>query len=150
MTAARFAYRIACAMKLTQWIAAAMLLGLSLPAIAQAEQPQPDQKKTERKGPARMSVSPGVAEGLKTHDEAPVYPVEAKAKGIRGNVVLKATIDTTGKMSELKLIEGDPVLAKAAIEAVKKWRYRPYLLDGKPVTVETTITVRFVLGNSHS
>jgi len=92
----------------------------------------------------------GCAEGLKIHDEAPVYPVEAKAKGIHGNVVLKATIDTTGKMSELKLIKGDPVLAKAAIEAVKKWRYRPYLLDGQPVTVETTIVVRFVLGNSRS
>lgn len=150
MTAARFAYRMACEMKSTTLLATVMLLGLSLPALAQAEQPQPDQKKTEQKAPGRIRVSSGVAAGLKTYDEAPVYPVEAKAKGIQGNVILKATIDTKGKMAELKLIEGDPVLAEAAIEAVKKWRYRPYVLNGEPVMVETTIVVRFVLGDSRT
>jgi periplasmic protein TonB len=135
-------------MKFTHCTASAMLLGLSLAAFAQTGQSKPDQKQTEHKGPARIRVSSGVADGLKTHNEAPVYPVEAKLKGIQGNVVLQAIVDTRGKVSEMRLLEGDPVLAKAAIDAVKKWKYRPYLLNGEPVTVETMILVKFVLGNS--
>jgi protein TonB len=52
-------------------------------------------------------------------------------------------IDKEGKIQHLQVVSGDPILAKAAIDAVQQWRYRPYQLEGKPVDVETTITVRF-------
>jgi protein TonB len=71
--------------------------------------------------------------------------VLAKAARIQGDVVLKAIIDREGNIQDLQLMSGHPMLAPAAIEAVKQWRYRPYLLNGQPVEVETTITVIFTL-----
>jgi TonB family protein len=75
----------------------------------------------------------------------PLYPAEAKAKGIEGTVLLKALIGTDGTVQELRIIEGHPLLAPAAIEAVKRWKYKPFLVDNKPAEVETTITVNFTL-----
>lgn len=76
----------------------------------------------------------------------PVYPVLARQSGIQGVVVLHAIIDRGGRVSELRVISGHPLLVKAAIDAVNQWRYQPTLLNGQPVEVETTITVSFVLG----
>ena len=76
----------------------------------------------------------------------PVYPVLARQSGIQGVVVLHAIIDRDGRVSELRVISGHPLLVKAAIDAVNQWRYQPTLLNGQPVEVETTITVSFVLG----
>ncbi|MGC2479012.1 MAG: energy transducer TonB, partial [Candidatus Sulfotelmatobacter sp.] len=61
------------------------------------------------------------------------------------DVVLRAVIDKQGNIQDLQLVSGHPMLVPAAIEAVKQWRYRPYLLNGQPVEVETTITVIFTL-----
>lgn len=93
--------------------------------------------------PKRLRVSPGVAEGLKTHTVDPIYPREARDKGIQGEVILQATIDTKGNIASLTAVKGDPILADASIEAVKQWRYKPFLLNGEPVEVETTIKVVF-------
>lgn len=76
---------------------------------------------------------------------APLYPAAAKQQGIQGAVVLKGVIGADGTVRELSVIEGRPLLAPAAIEAVKRWKYKPYHVKGKPVEVETTIIVNFKL-----
>jgi TonB family protein len=73
----------------------------------------------------------------------PLYPTAAKQQGIQGSVLLKAVIGADGTVRELHVIDGHPLLAPAAIEAVKRWKYKPYYVKGKPVEVETTITVSF-------
>jgi periplasmic protein TonB len=78
----------------------------------------------------------------------PVYPAAARQQGIQGTVHLKALIGADGSIQELNVIDGHPLLAPAAIDAVKKWKYKPYLVNGKAVSVETTITVNFVLSGS--
>jgi periplasmic protein TonB len=96
--------------------------------------------------PKRIRVSQGVTEGLLIRRIEPVYPVIAKEARIQGTVVLSAIIAKDGTIKDLQLVSGHPMLAPAAIEAVKRWRYKPYLLSGIPVEVETTITVNFRLG----
>ena len=93
--------------------------------------------------PHKLRVSSGVAEGLKLHDVQPIYPLKARAARIQGEVLLQATIGKDGLIHDLKVISGDPVLAEAAKGAVEQWRYRPYILKGNPVEVETTIKVVF-------
>ena len=73
------------------------------------------------------------------------YPVLAKSARVQGQVVMTAIIDSKGQIQDLQLVSGHPMLVPAAIAAVTKWRYRPYLLNGQPVEVETTITVIFTL-----
>lgn len=91
----------------------------------------------------RLRVSSGVAESLKIHDVQPRYPKEAREKGIQGDVLLQATIDTKGNLINLRAVQGDPILVAASIDAVKQWKYRPYILKGEPVEVETTIKIQF-------
>lgn len=93
--------------------------------------------------PQKLRVSSGVAEGLKVRDVQPIYPLEALRAHTQGEVILQATIGKDGLIHDLKAVKGDPVLVKAAIGAVEQWRYRPYLLKGNPVEVETTIKVVF-------
>ena len=69
----------------------------------------------------------------------------ARDARIHGEVVLTALIDKDGNIENLQIVSGHPLLAPAAINAVKQWRYKPYLLNGQPVEVETTITVNFEL-----
>lgn len=108
---------------------------IALPGLLSA---QPDQPLKPR-----LRVSSGVAEGLKIHDAQPKYPRAALAKGIEGDVLLHGTIDIKGNMVNVSPVRGDPILVKAAIDAVKKWKYRPYVLKGEPVEVETTIKIQF-------
>ncbi len=95
--------------------------------------------------PQRIRISQGVTNGLLIHKVEPSYPTLAKAARIQGDVVLKAIIDKEGNIQDLQLVSGHPMLVPAAIDAVKQWHYRPYLLNGQPVEVETTITVIFTL-----
>ncbi len=76
----------------------------------------------------------------------PIYPVLAQQTRTQGDVVLHAIIDKDGRVSELQVISGHPLLVKSAMDAVSQWRYQPTLLNGQPVEVDTTITVTFVLG----
>lgn len=96
--------------------------------------------------PRTLAVSSGVAEGLLIFHPAPVYPVIAKATRTAGTVVLVATIDKDGRIANLRVQSGSPLLAQAALDAVGQWRYRPYFLNGLPVAVETAINVAFSLG----
>ncbi len=98
--------------------------------------------------PQRIRISQGVTNGLCIHKTQPPYPVLARSARIQGDVVLRAIIDKEGNIQDLQLVSGHPMLVPAAVDAVKQWRYRPYLLNGQPVEVETTITVIFTLSGS--
>jgi TonB family protein len=93
----------------------------------------------------RIRVSRGIESGLLVKKVQPEYPPEAKDKHIQGAVVLRATIDSEGNVANLELISGHPLLAPSAIEAVKQWKYRPFLLNNTPMQVETQIVVNFTL-----
>lgn len=95
--------------------------------------------------PQRVRISQGVTKGMLIHREEPPYPILAKTARVQGDVVLTAIIDTNGQIQNLQLVSGHPMLVPAAIAAVKQWRYKPFLLNGQPVEVETIITVSFVL-----
>jgi len=95
--------------------------------------------------PQRVRVSQGVSQGLLIRKVQPAYPPLARQARIQGQVVLQAEISKNGSIENLRLISGHPMLAPAAIEAVKQWRYKPYLLNGEPVAVETTVQVNFTL-----
>jgi periplasmic protein TonB len=97
--------------------------------------------------PQRIRISQGVTKGLLVHRVEPSYPTLAKAARVQGEVVLTAIISTAGEIENLQLVSGHPMLVPEAIAAVKQWRYKPYLLNGQPVEVETTITVIFSLSS---
>ena len=142
-------------------LAMATILGASVPVRAQGDQSkaqagqstadqskaQGDQSKpqADQVKPKRLRISTKVGEDLKIHDENPIYPREARINHIQGDVLLGATIDTKGKIVNLIVMKGDPILVDAAVRAVKKWKYRPYVLNGEPVEVETTILIKFHL-----
>jgi len=98
--------------------------------------------------PQRVRVSSGVQSGLLVRKVPPTYPPLARQARIQGTVVLQAQISKTGDIENLQLVSGHPMLAPAAIEAVKQWKYKPYLLNGEPVEVETTVQVNFTLAGS--
>jgi len=95
--------------------------------------------------PQRVRVSSGVSTGLLIKKVTPNYPPLAKQARIQGHVLLQAEISKEGTIQNLQLISGHPMLAPAAIEAVKQRRYKPYLLNGEPVAVETQVDVVFSL-----
>jgi protein TonB len=95
--------------------------------------------------PQRVRVSQGVTQGLLIRKVQPNYPPLARQARIQGSVLLQAEISKDGTIENLHLISGHPMLAPAAIEAVKQWKYKPYILNGEPVEVETQITVNFTL-----
>ena len=76
----------------------------------------------------------------------PIYPPIAKAARVPGTVVLQATISKQGTIEDLHVVSGPAMLQQAALDAVRQWRYRPYLLNNEPVEVETTVNVIFTLG----
>ena len=107
----------------------------SLAAVPRLSQPAPAVQ--------RVRVSQGVTKGLLIYRVEPPYPPLAKQARIQGVVVMTALIDKGGNVQHLQVVSGHPLLAPAAIEAVKQWRYKPFLLNGQPVEVETTVTVNF-------
>ncbi len=95
--------------------------------------------------PQRVRVSSGVSSGLLIRKVAPSYPPLARQARIQGVVILQAQISKDGSIQNLQLVSGHPMLAPAAIEAVKQWKYKPYLLNGEPVEVENQVQVNFTL-----
>jgi protein TonB len=102
--------------------------------------------KVKAETPKKVNISAGVAVGMLLQKTQPVYPPIAKAARVSGTVVLQATISKTGQIENLRVISGPAMLQQAAMDAVKTWRYKPYLLNNEPVEVETTINVIFSLG----
>jgi protein TonB len=74
----------------------------------------------------------------------PVYPLEARQLHVQGTVVLEATINEQGLIENLRVISGSPLLSKSALDAVRKWRYSPYLLNGKPIAKDAQINITFI------
>jgi protein TonB len=90
-------------------------------------------------------VSRGVSEGLLIHQVKPTYPHLAVITHVQGEVILQAVIGKDGTIQNLRVVSGHPMLIKAAVDAVQQWRYRPYLLNGEPVEVETQVRVNFTI-----
>jgi periplasmic protein TonB len=86
-----------------------------------------------------------VSAGLLVRKVNPNYPPLARQARIQGQVVLRAVIAKDGSIENLTLVSGHPMLAPAAIDAVKQWKYKPYLLNGEPVEVDTEVLVNFTL-----
>jgi periplasmic protein TonB len=93
--------------------------------------------------PKTVKVSSGVMEGQKLNAPNPTYPQMARIAHIQGDVQLQATISKTGSIENLRAVSGHPILIQAALDAVRQWKYKPYILNGEPVEVETQITVKF-------
>jgi protein TonB len=102
--------------------------------------------KVKAETPKKVAISAGVAQGMILQKTQPTYPPIAKAARVSGTVVLQATISKGGTIENLRVISGPAMLQQSAMDAVKTWRYRPYLLNNEPVEVETTINVIFSLG----
>ena len=111
----------------------------SVPILAKSPDPLPAK---------RMRIASRVAEANLIHDVPPQYPPEAGRARIEGTVVLMAVIGTDGTVKDVRIESGLPILAQAAIDAVKQWRYKPYVIDGEPVEVDSRITINFNLSTS--
>lgn len=92
---------------------------------------------------ATIRISQGVSQGLLIKRVQPTYPQAALAVHAQGAVEIEATVTKEGNVTNLKVLRGDSVLARAALDAVRQWRYKPYYLDGQPVEIQTQITVNF-------
>jgi periplasmic protein TonB len=107
-------------------------------------QPAPHVVHQPPSGPVRVSTA--VEEGLILQKTKPVYPPIAIAAHVQGTVILAANISKGGAIENLRVVSGPAMLQQSAVNAVSTWHYRPYLLDGQPVEVETTVNVVFTLG----
>jgi protein TonB len=93
----------------------------------------------------RIRVSQGVTAGLVIKRVNPVYPPLARTARVQGSVLLAAVIGKDGTIQNLHVVSGHPLLTQAALDAVRQWRYKPYILNGEPVEVDTQVTVNFTL-----
>jgi protein TonB len=93
----------------------------------------------------RLNISQGVSRGLLIKQVQPTYPPNALRLRIEGSVQMMATLSKNGDITEVKVLSGDQQLSQAAASAVKQWKYKPYLLNGEPVEIQTQITVNFKL-----
>lgn len=93
----------------------------------------------------RLKVSAVSLDQNKIHDEKPRYPGAARQANIQGDVVIRVTINKLGRVENLNAVSGHPLLREEALEAVKEWRYKPFLLNGEPVEVDSLVTVPFRL-----
>ena len=96
--------------------------------------------------PQKVSISSGIAVGLLIQKTAPIYPPMARNARVSGTVVIQATISRNGTIENPRVVSGPAMLRQSALDAVKSWRYRPYMLSGEPVEVETTVNLNFSMG----
>lgn len=118
--------------------------GPGIPSVLSGDRPI---MPTLRAQPTRTVRTSTMMEGSLIRKVQPVYPPLARSARIQGPVVLAAVINKSGTIDNLRALSGHPMLVPAAVDAVSQWRYRPYILNGEPVEVETRITVNFILGN---
>jgi protein TonB len=106
----------------------------------------PEGQESQPKSPQRIRVPEEVSRKLLISTVFPKYPALARQARIQGTVVLDANISKDGTVETLQVISGHPLLVQAALDSVKQWRYKSYMLNGKPVAVNTQIIVVFTLG----
>ena len=112
--------------------------------------PLPGSNSTPQPTTPLIRISGGVMAAQVLTKVAPIYPPESRANGVEGAVVLSAKIGTDGTVQNVQPVSGPPELCTAATDAVRRWTYRPYLLNGKPVMVITTVVVNFRLNDAGS
>jgi len=95
--------------------------------------------------PAQAAATASSSSSRLIHRVEPQYPLEAKAKRIQGSVVLDVQVQGEGAVGNIDVIQGDPLLSEAAVQAVRQWKYQPYFVDGRPVESQTRITIKFTL-----
>lgn len=105
--------------------------------------PAPPAPVADRK-PVRLHA--GIDPPRKVADRAPLYPAAARSAGVRGIVIIEATVDTQGAVVDTRVLRSVPMLDEAALSAVRQWRYEPARLNGAPTAVLITVTVNFTLG----
>jgi periplasmic protein TonB len=122
-----------------------IFLSISMTSLATAQIGPDAGQSSAQSSLKRMKIGGNVAKSMIKHSVAPAYPLEALRARIQGVVRLHAVLSTSGKVQQLEIISGDPLLAKAGLEAVRQWEYKPFLLNGEPVEVDTTIDLVFSL-----
>ena len=121
-----------------------------IPAEAQSQSQDRNQSESQAENttsPTPVRVPQEVMKGLIREKVRPQYPEAARQAHIQGTVVLDATISKLGEVENLQIISGHPILAPAAIDAVKDWKYNPYLVNGEPVDVQTQVQITFTLSH---
>ena len=141
-------------MKARSWSIAVILSALSGCGVQQTQNrvaasgmssvPQADTPPGTEQNPAR--ISGGVMAGIILHKEVPVFPQIAKDTHVSGAVVLSLLIDREGKVAKAAVISGPEVLRENMLAAVRQWTYKPVLINGQPVFVQTTVTVHLDFG----
>jgi len=132
-------------------------IGLGLPmgddpfgtatALSGVGAPGPNVTVAPARTPVPVTLSSGVTQGMLLAPIQPVYPPIAKATGTQGTVVIEAVISKTGRIESLRIVSGPEMLRGAALAAVQAARYRPYLLNGQPTEIQTTVTINFRLSS---
>ncbi len=131
-----------------------LLFALIVPGLSAQDQPSSpgsndsSQSTSPTSGPQRIRVGASVAAAQIEQQVPPVYPALAKEAHVSGTVVLHAVIGKDGALLKLDPVSGPPMLLASAMDAVRQWRYKPTLLNGQPVEVDTTIAVVFQLGSA--
>ncbi len=139
--ARRFMIAVACGAVALVTCASALALRMNVTDMAMQDQPA-------QKTPRKIMVSAGVMAANKISGTTPVYPAEAKKARVQGTVTLTVTIDEEGIPTEIQAKESSsPMLTQSAIDAVRDWRWKPYLLNGNPVEVESEVNVIYTLAN---
>ena len=105
----------------------------------------PKQPKVQIASQQAIKVTSGVALALLTQKTQPIYPPIAKSARVSGTIVLTATISKTGRVENLSVVSGPPMLRGSAVDAVRTWRFKPYMLYNQPTAIETTINITFSL-----
>jgi TonB family protein len=135
----RFTTFAVCSMIGAGICATTVALSIHVNALAAVDEHGPTQ------GSGQVSVSPAVMQNQIVRKVNPVYPEEAKKARIQGKVELNAVINKTGEVERLNIISGPKELQQSSLDAVRQWIYKPYLLNGQPVEVKTTINVIYTL-----
>jgi TonB family protein len=136
-------------LRATVWVAACVVSGVATAASAVALRvgvdAQASADKTSSKKDAAHSVPPGAMQANLISKVSPKYPPKARAAGIQGTVELDAVIGKTGRVESLKVASGPSELQQSSLDAVRQWRYKPFLLNGDPIEVKTSISVVYSL-----
>jgi periplasmic protein TonB len=117
------------------------------PGLLGGERPMPPPPPREVEAPPRkpIVVPPDIQQAMLVTRVEPLYPVLARQIRLQGTVVIRAIIAKDGTVESAEILSGHPLLARAAMDAIVRWRYRPTLLRGQPIEVETMITVKFIM-----
>jgi TonB family protein len=126
----------------TRFVVAALVCGATL-ALAQTGAEAPAQAESTR--PRAIRVAGAVMLGFVEHKTLPEYPAEAMTKGIQGDVIFKIVVDETGKIVLSEPVEGPPLLVGPSLDALRDYKFRPYLLNGSPIRVESQLGFHFAL-----